>query len=607
MKRKPEWFQRFSPKQTFPVILTPNRNRWISFGLIGDTHLTSKFCDEGAIRAYYRDIQRAGIRDIFHAGDVWDGCCGDVQVYRGQIHDVDVIGFGNGVRYVAEHYPDLKNMKTHFILGNHDARILEREGANFGEALSQKREDLHYLQPFYARILLSEDPQLTLDLIHLSGGVPYCYDEETEILTNNGWKFFKNLTKDDKVAAFDLETEEMRFELPSEIIDFKYNGEMIFFRGTNLNLIVNPEHKMLVKRKVVRKELLKHPEKSHIRINEKWKLIEAKEILNNFSKQKWRMRKSFKWNGKEQEYFELQERRPKKYASKIPFNIGKVKMNDWLEFLGWYISEGYTGKKGLVAICQSRDNHNYWNEIRECLDKLNLKYSEDERKFRIYSTQIQEWLDKNVGKGAYNKKIPKQFKDLSIEHLNHLLDSLMRGDGWFKDGKYAGYASVSKELLDDVQEIGMKCGYTCTVTGNSVNFHKNVVFPHIVLKPKVIDYKGKIYGVTVSTGIIVVRRHGSVLISGNSIGYSIQKYIRNVPPSKRADIYGFGHTHHHQHVSAEGDDESFLVGGWQNPSEFNIRRGAGVDIGGYKVRVKLATNPGSNPMERIEGTFMRYG
>jgi len=258
MKRKPEWFQRFSPKQTFPVILTPNRNRWISFGLIGDTHITSKFCDENAIRTYYRDIQRSGIRDIFHAGDMWDGCCGDVQVYRGQIHDVDVIGFGNGVRYVAEHYPNLKNMNTHFILGNHDARILEREGANFGEVLNQRRA-------FYARILLSKDPHLTLDLIHLSGGVPY------------------------------------------------------------------------------------------------------------------------------------------------------------------------------------------------------------------------------------------------------------------------------------------------------------------------------------------------------SIGYAIQKYIRNVPPSKRADIYGFGHTHHHQQVSAEGDDESFLVGGWQTPSEYNIRRGAGVDIGGYKVRVKLATNSGSNPMERIEGTFMRYG
>ena len=257
-------FRRFSPKRTYDAILQPKRN-WVSLGLIGDTHLTSKFCDESALRAYYRDMQRSGIKDIFHAGDVWEGCCGDIQVYRGQVHDVDTVGFKTGAEYVADHYPRFKGMKTHFITGNHDTRIMERTGADFGDALARLRPDMRYLQPFYARVLLCGDPQLALDLIHLAGGVPY------------------------------------------------------------------------------------------------------------------------------------------------------------------------------------------------------------------------------------------------------------------------------------------------------------------------------------------------------TIGYSIQKYIRNVPPSKRSDIYGFGHTHHHQHVSAEGDDESFLVGGWQTPSEYNIRRGAGSSIGGYKVRVKLATNPGSNPMDKVEGTFMRYG
>jgi len=262
--KKSDWNKRFDSKRRYPHILTPDRHDWISFGLIGDTHFVNNFCNEDAIRGIYRDFQNMGISQVFHCGDVWDGCTGYTQIYPGQIHDVPFLGFTRAVNYVAKNYPRRKGVRTAFILGNHDARVLEREGVDFGVSLAGKRDDLDYLQPYYARVVLSEEPPLTMDIVHLATGVPY------------------------------------------------------------------------------------------------------------------------------------------------------------------------------------------------------------------------------------------------------------------------------------------------------------------------------------------------------TVGYAMQKYIRRVPPSKRANIYGFGHTHHHQHVSVEGDDESFLVGGFQEPNEYSIRRGKGSEIGGYKIRIKL-DREASNPMRRMESTWLRHG
>ena len=172
MKRNPDWNRKFDEKRSYPVLLDKSKGGWIQFGLLSDTHLTSNYCDEDALRAYYSDLNRQGIRNIFHAGDIWDGCTGYTQIYEGQMHNVDPLGFDNGVDYVSGRYPK-RNMKTYFILGNHDARCLEREGTDFGKALSKEREDLVYLQPYYARLLLSNDPRLTLDLVHVASHVAY--------------------------------------------------------------------------------------------------------------------------------------------------------------------------------------------------------------------------------------------------------------------------------------------------------------------------------------------------------------------------------------------------------------------------------------------------
>jgi len=169
-------YKKFHAKRLYDVPI-PATSGWIRFGLTGDVHYVNNYCDEDGFKEYCRILRDEGVRHLFIAGDLWDGCTGYTQIYRGQIHDVPFIGFEKSVEYVANELPVPELMK-YFILGNHEAKVLEKEGVDFGVALERKRKelglnDVHYFQPYYARVRLRDNPEIYMDLIHLAQYVAY--------------------------------------------------------------------------------------------------------------------------------------------------------------------------------------------------------------------------------------------------------------------------------------------------------------------------------------------------------------------------------------------------------------------------------------------------
>lgn len=71
-----------------------------------------------------------------------------------------------------------------------------------------------------------------------------CYDTETEILTQQGFKLFKDLTDDDLVAQVhdDLSVDYVK---PTRIIAYHHEGDMIRYKGGLFNLLVTPDHRMI--------------------------------------------------------------------------------------------------------------------------------------------------------------------------------------------------------------------------------------------------------------------------------------------------------------------------------------------------------------------------
>ncbi len=74
-----------------------------------------------------------------------------------------------------------------------------------------------------------------------------CYDSETEILTENGWRRFAELRME-KVAQVDPVTLESSFVRPQQWINYAYRGPMHRFLSDEIDLLVTPDHRMLVQR-----------------------------------------------------------------------------------------------------------------------------------------------------------------------------------------------------------------------------------------------------------------------------------------------------------------------------------------------------------------------
>jgi UDP-glucuronate decarboxylase len=341
-------------------------------------------------------------------------------------------------------------------------------------------------------------------------GVRGCFSADTEILTGDGWKLFSELTPADEVLTlgpFGL----MQYHRPTEIIQQRYIGDLIRFSNSKVDLLVTPNHKMYVRPSG----------------EDAFRLIEA---YQGITWQKAEMLKSGKWQGEERAAFHL----PLVANAKSP-QQASIPMDVWLEFFGYFLSEGSTygqvrqqvvkGKRYqsiayTVLISQSRKQPEKRAKIRECLRRLGYKFHEENAQFRILSKQLYSYL-RQFGK-AREKFVPRELLQLTPRQLRILFDALMLGDG-SADGRK--FYSSSRAMLGAVQEILLKLGMAGTVQCKD---HKRGTYAVFVVTDQKKDfltplfprrqvewYDGCVWCVNVPNHVVYVRRQGKALWCGN--------------------------------------------------------------------------------------------
>ena len=363
------------------------------------------------------------------------------------------------------------------------------------------------------------------------GDPTHCYSEDTEILTEEGFKFITEVDVGDKVWTFNKSSELNELGTVINTINEYYEGDMMHFKRKNMDILVTPNHDMIY-------ETTKNKEEKLV-----WKINRADSFLNLKGDRSRKGNSLFIGNLEEIEFIEipyinpLKGRKGSNYINKIPTDL-------FCSFLGWYLSEGSvskvsTGNNGggiyKTEIHQSFDkNKKNCIKIKNLLDEIGYHYNinKNSNRFVIYDKSLYYML-KSFG-NVYSKYIPFYIKKLNKKHLSFLLESLMLGDGR-KNGKGFEYASVSKQLADDVQEIAIKCGYRSSLYIEKRGYFKRIMknkkksfckdihlvnvynykSPYIP-KPKKINYSGNIACVTVDkNNIVLIRRNGTVLWSGN--------------------------------------------------------------------------------------------
>jgi DNA modification methylase len=358
-----------------------------------------------------------------------------------------------------------------------------------------------------------------------------CYDDQTEIMTEQrGFVRFEQLLPSDKVAS--LVDGCLEFVAPLRYFKYPHTGEMYRVKGRSIDLLVTPNHNLYCKE--YHQESFELVPVSDV----KYKTIHFKSTCD--------------WNGEYHEWFYLPESsRSTGGKNRVAFKtdpVNRIKMDDWLEFLGYFISEGSTTKylnKCGQYIVQIRQK-NGWkkDKIHECLKRLPFHFKEiigDGGRFLIYKKQLYDFLSV-LGKSK-DKHVPFEFKKLCKAQLKILFDALMLGDGskTTPDGLLT-YHTVSPTLRDDVCELMLKIGHSPSVTGRirehggtivkadgtSYIIHSDKIqydiraktSENIKLHPSenftTEQHDGPVYCVEVPSHVIYVRRNGKCCWCGNS-------------------------------------------------------------------------------------------
>jgi len=364
--------------------------------------------------------------------------------------------------------------------------------------------------------------------------IRFCYSPDTEILTENGWMLLKDLVEKRlqvKVATLNPNTNKLEYHYPIDYQKIWFKGKLFHQKGRIVDLLVTPEHRMWVKKEWDRRK------------KRNFQIIRAKDLPKHYY-----LQVSANWEGEEKKWFILPAtiryngRRGKEFI-----RPKKILMDDWLKFFGFWLAEGscfIDGHAHTITITQKDEN------ILIFLAKLLKKYGfnpsfvkrKDASNLRIINIQLYSYLSQ-FGK-TYEKFIPKEIKNLSKRQLEILFEWLVRGDG-HKRGRNIIYFTTSKQLADDISEVALKLGYSCSFKkrlGGTLAFGKYKRKEGYVLsltkretiqvnrtdKREWIDYEGFVYDITVPNHIIYVRRNGKSLWSGNcaSDGETLLKYER---------------------------------------------------------------------------------
>lgn len=348
----------------------------------------------------------------------------------------------------------------------------------------------------------------------------HCYSDDTEVLTESGWKLIKDVEIGESLLVLGGDSGGVSYSPCIDKVYQDYSGLMVHFRSRNMDLLVTPNHKVLSGSNT------KKP---------KWKLDYASEMVTLTGHHSRKALCKIDWHGKFPETLSIPRTRNEEWGGiikPIEFQAG-----DFMRLLGWYLSEGHAREANghyVVDINQSSTaNPLKYQQIYDLLERMELNPRKGEKCISFSSKDFVDFL-KPLG-DTYTKHIPAQFKQLSADLLRVLLESLIAGDGRVNGPNSFEYASVSRRLASDVQEIALKCGYRSTmyieerplisyIGGRKINqspiMYLVSIYPEKEFyypKADVIEYEGKIACVTAKEShVIMVRRNGRTIWSGNS-------------------------------------------------------------------------------------------
>jgi thymidylate synthase ThyX len=363
----------------------------------------------------------------------------------------------------------------------------------------------------------------------------FCYDAETEVLTDDGWKRWPDVDGSEIFATVDPDTGCLEYQTATEHFVGDYDGEMYRVRSEQVDLLVTPNHRMWVKA---------HDTQANKRGEEPYRVRLASEIFGK----RVAYQKTAIWHGQESGTVEIPGTKRVWKARNRTTNTtrhyvgSEFPLEEFARFLGHWLAEGSLNGH---QICIAQNRGEQLGVIAQNIRAMGLPAYEVATGHGAIRTQDVALRDPlaSCGRRAHEKCIPRYVHNWGPSILRVFLEAYADGDGSRRsDSNHTVIYTTSSEMADELQVLAIKAGWSANIrvddrTGlervmPSGQKFKNARPCHIVSLVKTRThplvnhngaesdswqhYKGKVYCVKVPNGLLFVRRNGKPVVSGNT-------------------------------------------------------------------------------------------
>jgi len=372
-----------------------------------------------------------------------------------------------------------------------------------------------------------EHKRLFPDDIGPSTGEMGCYDSETEVLTREGWKFFKDLISEDEICTLNPSTHVIEFERPYALVSFSHHKKLVSIRNGTLDIMVTPDHNMYVE-----------SQQSARKGRNVFQFVKAKDL-----ECQCRIKRTGKWVAQEIGYFTLPSVTFGHYAGSQVFlhESGRIEipMDTWVAFMGIWLSDGWvTGSGEGHKVSVSQKTAEKVEKIERVLKQLPFEFAKREGEFYCYNKQLWSYLT-NFGSAPY-KRVPQFVKELSPRQISIFLEWFALDDGTIMRKGFRIFHTSSKRLADDIQELLLKMSRVGIVRARrgrgflkieGRNAYGSRMQYQVLERVRrldswidrrdtsSVDYDGIVYCASVKNHIMYVRRNGKPFWCGNTSMY----------------------------------------------------------------------------------------
>lgn len=361
----------------------------------------------------------------------------------------------------------------------------------------------------------------------------HCYDEETEVLTDRGFVRWPAVVDGDRLAQWDKTISSLVYEKPRELIKRRHRGRMYRVDHGGVDLLVTDNHKMLVKR------IVGVPGENRQEWSKGWSLVSAAD-LGHASMVRYRKHARYG----------VADDVDLRSGEKAPTFPEHADTRSLLRLIGFFIGDGHAGGSYANAITFHLRRKRKIAYLRDvCLE---VGWELDEMASDIYVVRA-EGLTRFFRAHFYDesgaKQLPRYLVDVNAHDAEALLDGLRASDGSIKRGAWE-YTSTSRQVAEAVQILVLHAGGAAHVHhGECIS---RVMVLSRMLEPVVNqgkrqtswveDFDGDVYCAHTRTGVLVVRRNGKIVLSGNSTPFEMAGITIEV----QAPIFLFREWHRHR-------------------------------------------------------------